>query len=134
MTKAVAKRDANKKRATRDEAWELEGLNEKEVAEAEAIKAAVYARPNRPVMVAKRGEGGKLIVSAGKSEVKGNGVLNSIRCFGAFGSGSNGFTGDMLNRLIKCVNTTGNDELDSERITGAVALVASIDPQNELEA
>jgi hypothetical protein len=139
-TKALAKHESETAAAvprSRDEAWSgdaLEGLTDKQREEAEAIKAVVLARPLRPaVHVAYNGEG-VATLTLGNPDKQGDDVLNSIRGFGALGSSSNAFTGDMLTRIMKAVRLTGDATRDSEIVSGAVALVAAVDPQNELEA
>jgi len=137
-TKAITKRAATQavdQPTPPAEAWdELDGLTNAQREEAEAIKRAVMARPSRPFIQVKYDDDKVPTVVVGNPDKAGSAVLNSIRAFGAFGSGSNAFTGDMLARLMKAVRLTGDERRDSELVSAAAALIASLDPQNELEA
>jgi hypothetical protein len=133
-TKAIAKKAAGQELAPKADGWEIDGLTPEQQAEAEGIKAVVKARPPRPFVTITYDAGGKLIATVGDPEKQGSAVLNSIRAYGAFGSGSNEFTDDMLSRIVGAVRLSGDAERDSQIVSGALALVAAVDPQNELEA
>lgn len=134
MSKALAKRDAAEPAKQRTDAWGLDGLNDKQRAEADAMKAEIETRPMRPSATASYDKKGKLTLTLGDPDTKGDDVLNSIRAFEAFGSSSNAFVGDMLSRIINLVPLAKDGSIDGPRISGALALIAAIDPQNELEA
>lgn len=133
-TKAIAKRQAKAPAATADDGWNMEGLTADQCAEAEALKAVVVARPNRPLVKVSYDAEGVATLLVGDPDKQGSDVLNSVRVFGACGSASNAFTDDMLHRLAEVVKLSGNAERDSVKLTAAMALVASVDPQNEMEA
>ena len=133
---APAKRRGNDQDASTSERfsnWELEGMPAEKVEEAERIKAKVAARPLRPVANAKLVDG-KLIVGLGNPDTPGSDVLNSIRVYGALGSSSNQFVGATLNRIALTLRFSADDPGTSEKIGAALALVAAVEPQNELEA
>lgn len=116
-----------------NEGWSTQGMTPQQQVEAEAAKARINTRPKRPEVMVERTDGGVRIIIGNPAE-KGDDVLNSIRLYDAFGSASAQFTGSMLARLGRATGLTGNEEVDSEKVAGAVAMIAAVAPQNELEA
>ena len=110
----------------------LNGMNEEQRAEAVAVRKRVFSRPLRPRIEVEHTDNGLRLVVGGSDEVKAS--LHSIRLFGALGTRSDSFVDDYLSRLGEAVSLTGDEKRDTDKLSAAVALVAAVDPQNELEA
>lgn len=133
MTKAIKKAELAAKDSKRERFsnWEAPELSPERQAEIEVAKQEVMARPNRPHMRVTN-QDGKYVISLG-TEDPGSDVLNSVRFYDVSSSASNQFVGNLLLRLMDAVKLTGDDERDSTAMGAAVALIAAVDPQNELE-
>lgn len=119
--------------ASKEDGWPLKGMSEGQVREAKSIRARIDDRRRRPVLEITGDDDGpkRLVVGTGSEADK---VLHSMRVFDALGSRSNGFVDEALNQLAQTVKATGDEERDSAALTAAAALVAAVEPRNELEA
>lgn len=95
--------------------------------EALAMRERIYAKPIRPRVECV----GDAIISLGTGE---GGLIGSMRVHEALGTSSNEFLTTALVRIGNAVRRLGNAEADGAAVSAAVALVAAVEPQNELEA
>ena len=112
--------------------WNIDDMTGADADEARAIRDTVDARKRRPSLHYKTDDAGRTLAVGKGSDA--NKTLNSMRLFEAAGSGSGAFSEELLWRLSKAITSTGNDERDSVAISAAMALVAAVGPENELEA
>lgn len=112
--------------------WELAGMTPEQKEEAHAIRERVLNRPGRANVRLAGEDGVKVLVVGSGSDA--NKTLHSMRLFEALGTKSNGFIDDSLHRISSALRLTGHDDIDSNRVSAAVALVSAVEPQNELEA
>lgn len=116
-------------------AFVLEGLSEEDAAEAVALRERVVSRPKRAaVTLAKPHPEGPYEMRLGTGSDVSN-TLHTLRLFDKLGTRSDKFVDDFMKRLSAAVGLTGDDAKgDSEKVSAALAMVAAIDPENELEA
>lgn len=112
--------------------WPLDGMTDEQQAEARGIKERVLNRPGRAKIRLAGEDGAKTLTVGSGSDA--NKMLHSMRLFEALGSRSNGFIDDSLHRISSALRLIGNDDIDSNRVNAAVALVSAVAPQDELEA
>jgi hypothetical protein len=111
--------------------WDLDGMNDEQVAEAKAIQERLGSRPARAkISIEQLGDSRALVVGEGS---EANKTLHGMRVYEALGSRSNGFVDDTLRRLSASLPLTGDEKLDSQMVTSAIALISAVGPQDELE-
>ncbi len=111
----------------------LAGLTDQQRDECIARRERIHSKPHRAVISFQTTEG-KRKLHVGSIGSRKDAVLQSIRAYDAIGSGSNQFVDDALRRVTKAVRLHGDDEEDGNTLGAALALIAAVEPQNELEA
>lgn len=114
--------------------WETDGMTVAQAEEATALRAAIEARPKRVNIKTTTNANNACAISAGDHSKPGDGVLNSIRMFHVSGSNSSQFVGDLMLRVGEVLTLTDNHERNECKVGAAFAMIAAIDPQDELEA
>lgn len=94
----------------------------------EGHRARVLARPDRPETELIRAESG-LVMRAASSQ---DGGLHGAALFDAFGTASDPFLGNAMQTVCSLIHTEGQPT--AEQFNAAVAVVAAVAPENELEA
>lgn len=92
----------------------------------ERAETAVRARPRRAVIELK-----DKVLTIGSGETA---TLDGALLHEALGSASNQVTNHLIQRVADTIHSRGDDAADTLAIANALALVAAIAPENELEA
>ena len=116
--------------AVGDDPWAEDGIAEKHRQIASEAKARVLARPRRPFIKMKTDDGKRNMIVGGEK----NAVFDSILLHEVSGSGSTAFAHNLLDRVAELVPLSGDDEADGNRLSAAFAMIAAIEPRDEIEA
>lgn len=120
--------------ASKVDRWSVEGMTATQAEESKAKRAEIEARPFRPRIKTETNSNGACAINAGDPSVPGSAVLNSVRIFHASGSSSVQFVGDLMLRVGEVLTLTDNHDRNECKVGAAFAMIAAIDPQDELEA
>jgi hypothetical protein len=103
-----------------------DGLTQSQCAVFEDAKQAVKARPRRPEV--------KLVNKVLKVGDGDTASLDGALAHKALGTESNQVANHLIQRIAEAISSVGDDAADSVAIANALAMVAAIEPENELEA